>query len=269
MTGVQTCALPICLPAYHPDGLPLITNLIELVTSSSIASGRHAGLVANKIAVLSWPGPPSNPATQHSGVKWIHADTWIPYQRTNFVTPPFPGYISGHSTFSRSAAEVLSSLTGTEYFPGGLGTYTDTALGFENGPTTPLELQWATYYDAADQAGLSRIWGGIHPPVDDFAGRRTGSQCGKSVWDLARRYWDGSVTNTPVSITRLNSSQYEVRYTALRGFYYDFRSSTDVGESYTSDPPGASQPFDAVSVARTNSFTGQGRFHRAVSRSTP
>ena len=95
---------------------------------------------------------------------------WVPYQRPTFVTPAFPGYVSGHSTFSRAAAEVLTSLTGSEYFPGGLGTWTIPAgaLEFEAGPTTDIPLQWATYYDAADQAGLSRIYGGIHPPVDDL-----------------------------------------------------------------------------------------------------
>src|SRR5207247_4205136 len=69
------------LPRYNANGLPLITNLIELVSSSSVASGRHAGLTPGKIAVLSWPGPPTNSVNQHSGVKWIHADAWIPYQR--------------------------------------------------------------------------------------------------------------------------------------------------------------------------------------------
>jgi hypothetical protein len=256
------------LPSYNANGLPLITNLIELVTASSISSGRHAGLTVNKIAVLAWPGPPAN-TNQYSGVRWIHGDNWSTYQRTNFVTPPFPGYISGHSTFSRSAAEILTGLTGSPYFPGGLGTYSNYTLGFEQGPSVPMTLQWATYYDAADEAGISRIWGGIHPPIDNLIGRRVGAQVGKSVWALAPRYWDGSVTNTPVTITRLNSSQYEVRYTALRGFHYDLRSTLDVGLTFTNDPPGTSQPFEALSIARTNSYTGPGKFFRAVSRSTP
>ena len=216
------------LPSYNTNGLPLITNVIELVTSSSLASGRHAGLTPGKIAILSWPGPPSDPVHRHSGVKWIHADTWIPYQRTNFVTPAFPGYFSGHSTFSRSAAEVLSAITGTNFFPGGMGTYTFSSLGFENGPSVPVQLQWATYYDAADQAGLSRIWGGIHPPVDDFAGRIAGSQCGQSVWALAQKYFDGSAallvrSNTPPflapisdltmdELTRLTFTPYAADY---------------------------------------------------------
>lgn len=257
------------LPSYHASGLPLITNQIELVTPASVASGRHAGLTPGKIALLAWPGQPSNPVSQHTGVRWIHGDNWGTYQRTNFVTPPFPGYISGHSTFSRAAAELLTGLTGNSYFPGGMGTYSNYTLGFEQGPSVPMTLQWATYYDAADEAGISRIWGGIHPPVDNLAGRRVGAQVGKAAWALAKRYWDGSVTNTPLTITKLNASEYEVRYTALRGIYYQLRSASDVSQTFTNDPPGTSTPFNALSVARTNSFSGPMKFHRAVGRLTP
>ena len=54
-----------------------------------------------------------------------------------------------------------------------------------------VTLEWATYYDAADQAGLSRIYGGIHIAADDFTGRRLGSECGKAAWALAQRYYAG------------------------------------------------------------------------------
>src|SRR5207244_11589898 len=133
--------------------------------------------------------------------------------------PARPGDIAGHSASSRSAAERLAGITGSPFFPGGLGTYTVTNLSFENGPTPPVPLQWATYFDAADQAGLSRIWGGIHPPVDDFAGRRAGSQCGQGVWALAQKYFDGSVTNVPIDLTMrsLTSAQCKIRYSTLRG----------------------------------------------------
>ena len=257
------------LASYNANGLPLITNLIELVTTESVASGRHAGLTPGKIAVRAWPGPPADSVNSHSGVKWIHGDTWSTYQRTNFVTPAFPGYFSGHSTFSRAAAEVLAGITGSPFFPGGIGMYTNFHLGFEQGPSAPLTLEWATYYDASDEAGISRIWGGIHPPIDNLAGRRAGAQCGKAVWGLARRYWDGSVTNTPVTITRLSPTQFELRYTALRGFQYDLRSSSDVGQTFTNDPPGSNQPFDQVPVVRTNTFNGSAKFYRAVSRPVP
>jgi hypothetical protein len=130
-------------------------------------------------------------------------------------------------------------------------------------------LSYATYYDAADGAGLSRVWGGIHPNADNVAGRRVGAEVGKDVWELVKRYWDGSVTHTPVTITRLDSGECEVRYTALRGFHYSLQSTPDLNQPFTDEPPGTSQPFDALSVARTNAFVPPAKYFRAVSRSTP
>ena len=128
-------------------------------------------------------------------MKWQLATAWMPYQSPNFVTPSFPAWTSGHSTFSRSAAEVLTSITGSEYFPGGIGGYTipKGSLKFEAGPTTDIPLQWATYFDASDQAGQSRLWGGIHIQADDFVGRKIGSECGKEAWTLAQQYYAGKV----------------------------------------------------------------------------
>ena len=60
------------------------------------------------------------------------------------------------------------------------------------GPSEDIELQWATYFDAADQAGISRLYGGIHVQVDDLNGRIMGAQCGVDAWSTAGRYWDGS-----------------------------------------------------------------------------
>lgn len=90
------------------------------------------------VTILAWPGQPAAPATQHSGVKWILPANWLPFQKSNFVTPAFPGYISGHSTFSRSAAEVLAAITGSPYFPGGMGIYNapaETSLPFVDDAT--------------------------------------------------------------------------------------------------------------------------------------
>ena len=129
-----------------------------------------------------------------AGVTWIRALDWAPYQRRTFVTPAFPGFTSGHSTFSRAAAEVLTAMTGSSYFPGGLGEHLSQpgSLSFETGPSTPVRLQWATYYDAADQAGQSRLWGGIHLAPDDLVGRKTGSLAGKSAVALAMKHFDGT-----------------------------------------------------------------------------
>ena len=198
-------------PSYHTQGLPLIPGLIELVTpDTSRPSGRHAGLPADKVVIFAWPGQPTNQVAQHSGTRWILPENWLPYQKANFVTPAFPGYISGHSTFSRAAAEVMAAITGSAYFPGGMGTYTavsNTYLSFEKGPSETVQLQWGTYFDAADQAGQSRLWGGIHVQVDDLTGRRVGAQCGRAVWALARKYFDGSVADPQHSAPNLTSSQ--------------------------------------------------------------
>jgi hypothetical protein len=185
-------------PAYNKEGLPLVPGLIEVVTDQSSAPGeRHAALAASigNVAIKAWGGTPADPKTETSGATWMLAGDWIPYQLPTFVTPAFPGFASGHSSFSRAAAEVMTSFTGSEYFPGGISGYTIKAgsLKFEKGPTTDIKLEWATYFDAADQAGQSRLWGGIHIQADDFNGRVIGSQCGKDAWALAQRYYQGQV----------------------------------------------------------------------------
>ncbi len=118
---------------------------------------------------------------------------WVPYQRSTFVTPAFASYVSGHSVFSAAAAEVLTSFTGTEFFPGGLLEYEIEAGSFlhEDGPTEDITLQWATYGDAADEAGRSRIWGGIHIPADDEAGREIGREVGEAAWVRGQNIFDG------------------------------------------------------------------------------
>jgi hypothetical protein len=173
---VYDSARPISMIRYLAgrDELPLVPGLVE----------RRGG----EIVVRGWRGP------ELGGVGWIRGVEWIPYQRPTFVTPAFAGYVSGHSTFSRAAAEVLTALTGSAYFPGGLLEWRvpKGSLLHEAGPTRDIVLQWATYYDAADDAGVSRLYGGIHISPDDFAGRRLGSMCGKAAWELARRYFEGT-----------------------------------------------------------------------------
>jgi hypothetical protein len=176
--------------------LPLVDGLIEVVTAESSAPGqRHEQLAdhVGEIAIRAWRGPPEDPETEVSGVGWIRAVEWVPYQRPTFVTPSFAGYVSGHSVFSRSGAEVLTAITGSPYFPGGMMQSTILAgrLLHEEGPTRDITLEWATYYDASDQAGISRLYGGIHIPQDDIEGRRIGAECGTGAWALATRYFTG------------------------------------------------------------------------------
>lgn len=166
--------------SYHPQGLPIVSGFIEIIEEGDPLAGASSENVG-VIKMFAWRGSEAivDPNNDVAGVDWIFAHEWFPYQRPSFVTPPFAGYVSGHSTFSRAAAEVLTLLTGDPFFPGGIGTFNAPAnsfLKFERGPSQPVQLQWATYRDASDQTSLSRIWGGIHPPIDDISGRIVGEK---------------------------------------------------------------------------------------------
>ena len=181
------------LPSYHPGGIILIPGQIELVMEGDPLAVEDSTNIG-KIKLYAWRGPDfiENPNTDEAGVDWILADEWWPYQRPSFVTPPFAGYVSGHSTFSRAAADVLTYFTGDNFFPGGVGEFSAPAnefLVFEEGPSEDIVLQWATYQDASDQCSLSRIWGGIHPPADDIPGRLIGIEIGLDAFNLAESYF--------------------------------------------------------------------------------
>jgi hypothetical protein len=260
-------------PSFHPSGLPLLSNVVELVTAATAApGGRHAGLPVDRVVIYAWGGQPANPTNQHSGARWMLPTYWMPYQKASFVTPAFPGYISGHSTFSRAAAEVLAAVTGSPFFPGGLGSYTFEPgfLSFEQGPSQELQLQWATYFDAADQAGQSRLYGGIHISADDFTGRITGAQCGRGVWALAQRYFDGSVGSIPSQLTirSLPTSAVELRLATIRGLFYQVQSATSAAGPFTNQPGGAVQALDSFQ-AQTASALAPRKYFRVVTSLGP
>ena len=178
------------LSNYHPAGLPLIPGFIEVVGDdhplADFGGGEHVG----EITIHTWKGPDyiEIPQIDEAGVGWILAEQWWPYQRPSFVTPPFAGYFSGHSTFSRAAAELFEMLTGSAYWPGGMAEWSapqNQFLVFEDGPSVEFSLQWATYLDASNESALSRIWGGIHPPVDDAPGRYVGILAGRNAFNFA------------------------------------------------------------------------------------
>ncbi len=198
MGGLGQSVDPVAA-SYDPQGLLLEDGLVEVITEASSAPGqRHEELGDHigEIAVLAWQGEPADTENEIGGVGWIRAVEWVPYQRATFVTPAFAGYVSGHSTFSRAAAVVLSEVTGSRYFPGGLGEWRVEAgeLEFEAGPRESVNLQWATYEDASDEAGVSRLYGGIHVRADDLEGRLLGDRVGASAWDRARQHYGGPST---------------------------------------------------------------------------
>ena len=185
------------LPSYNREGLPLIPGLIELITPESSAPGqRHAALAdhVGEIAIRTWRGNPKTPSEQ-SGVGWILGETLGPvpegdvrharlprvHLRSQHVQPVCR---RGARRVHREASTSPAASTATRSRP---ATSRSSA-----GRARRSRLRWATYYDAADQAGVSRIFGGIHIPADDFAGRRIGSRIGKAAFALAERYFKGT-----------------------------------------------------------------------------
>ena len=109
------------------------------------------------------------------GTQVIDGAEWSPYQASTFPTPPFAEYSSGHSNFSAAGAEILRLFTGSGRF-GASVTFPEGSARFEAGavPAQDVTLSWATFAEAADQAGSSRRYGGIHFLRGDLDGRPAG-----------------------------------------------------------------------------------------------
>jgi hypothetical protein len=122
--------------------------------------------------VLAWGGP-------GQGTRRIRGEAWQPY----IATPPFPEHPSGHSTFSAAAAAVLARFTGSDRF-GASVTIPAGSSRVEPGttPAADVVLSWPTFTDAADQAGRSRRYGGIHFRTGDLVGRALGAMVGARAW---------------------------------------------------------------------------------------
>jgi hypothetical protein len=106
------------------------------------------------------------------------------------VTPPFPEFFSGHSVFSAAGAEVLRRFTGSDVFGDSFTPAADMSR-VEPGqvPAADVTLSWATFSDAADEAGLSRRYGGIHFVEGDLRGREIGRRVGRQAWNKAKAYF--------------------------------------------------------------------------------
>jgi len=135
--------------------------------------------------VTAWGGP-------FQGSKQIGGAAWFPHQLTTFPTPPFPEHCSGHSTFSAAGARILERFTGSDSF-GGSVTIPAGSSTVEPGatPSKDVTLRWPTFTDAANEAGLSRRYGGIHFEQGDLDGRALGRQVAAQAWDRAVRYFGG------------------------------------------------------------------------------
>jgi hypothetical protein len=122
--------------------------------------------------VCAWGGP-------GQGTTLIKGEEWQPY----LPTPPFAEYVSGHSTFSAAAAEVLARSTGSDHFGASVTVPAGSSqVEPEATPAADVTLHWPTFSDAADQAGRSRRYGGIHFRDGDLVGRALGRMVGLRAW---------------------------------------------------------------------------------------
>jgi hypothetical protein len=131
--------------------------------------------------IKAWGGP-------GQGTQVIPAEQF----RSYIPTPPHPDYVSGHSTFSAAASQVIRSFTGSD----GLGLTVNFAAGssfVEPGsvPAATVQLGWSTLTAAAAEAGLSREYGGIHFRDADAHGLNLGRAVGTNTWNKAQTYLRG------------------------------------------------------------------------------
>jgi hypothetical protein len=137
----------------------------------------------------------------------LPAEEWHPYSPPTFVTPPFPGYVSGHSTVSAASATVLELFTGREAF----GEIERRKAGFLTEPgfdcaaiqkidgrlrsgalaDCDVELPLPTFAATAEMAGISRVMGGYHIQADNIEGLKLGRQVAQFTWPKIRAYFKG------------------------------------------------------------------------------
>jgi len=150
--------------------------------------------------ISGWGGP-------GKGVVSLPASEWHPYSPFTFVTPPFPGYPSGHSTVSGACAKALELFTGSDQFAHAenriAGALTEaeydcaTIMAIEGKPVTAqvrcdVELPMPTFSATADMAGLSRILGGYHIAADNVEGLNLGRTIAKFEWPRILNYFNGT-----------------------------------------------------------------------------
>lgn len=137
---------------------------------------------------------------------------WLPYQELDFVTPPFPDFVSGHSTFSSTSAKLFCYIFGTDiidltnpvinndivnYLSPILENKDNFTLNnifiFSNSsnvknsfPISPVHLNWSSWLEMANSSGKSRIYGGIHCESSNQAGLFLGSKIADKIWTLLK-----------------------------------------------------------------------------------
>src|SRR5215218_1947453 len=155
--------------------------------------------------IQAWGGP-------YKGPSYIKGEDWIPYRPPNDPAPPFAEYGSGHSTFSMAAAEVLTGFTGRGNFElkvtiaAGSSKVEPKTATHPGVPAKPITLSWTNFQYAANQAGLSRQYGGVHFEHGDKDARAAGAKVGDNAWAKALTYFNGTAVPIPTTTTTSTST---------------------------------------------------------------
>lgn len=137
----------------------------------------------------------------------IPAERWHPYSPATFVTPPFPGYPSGHSTVSGGCSKMLELITGSDRFGTFerhmAGEWTEPGFsvramqGVDGAPAEDLPedpevvLKLPTFSATAEMAGISRVMGGYHIQADNVEGLALGRRIAEHTWPKYQALFEG------------------------------------------------------------------------------
>lgn len=138
--------------------------------------------------LVGWAGP-------DGGTKEMAAEDWHPYSPLSFITPPFPGYTSGHATVSGACAKMLELFTGSDEFDAFERRRHCELTEKDAGEEVTLTLP--TFSATAEMAALSRALGGYHIPVDNDVGLRVGREIAAWSWPKYREYFTGKAKVRP------------------------------------------------------------------------
>jgi hypothetical protein len=138
--------------------------------------------------IKGWAGP-------EGGVKEMNGEDWHPYSPQSFITPPFPGYTSGHATVSAACAKTIELWTGSDDF-GFIERRAHCELT-EKSAGVMMTLELKTWSGTAEMAALSRAMGGYHIPVDNNVGLKVGRELATWSFPKYQEYFDGTAKVRP------------------------------------------------------------------------
>ena len=144
--------------------------------------------------IKGWAGP-------EGGVKDLPAEEWHPYSPYSFITPPFPGYTSGHATVSGACSKALELFTGTDEY-----NFIERRRHCELTEEEPgelVDLDLPTWSATAEMAAVSRMLGGYHISTDN----NVGLQMGRAIADYSQ-----AIAIDPTESDYLNSRAAAYEY---------------------------------------------------------